>query len=290
MDPSRCCMIHLCGRVVRSSDRTDSGHMCKYRFAQPLRWSDRPCCMQNDPITIFLSNEVFSQISGPNLGRNSSGKGKHVIPSCNQNHPCTAAFALSSGTIGAALSSSLSKIRSIALSYGTVRHPTPLTFFEPAHHLSGKIIQYLWSHWGQDDGGLRAGEVDLYNINIPLVEALLSQEGLKICSTTMWRNSYGSLFKAIPNSDTVRSVGPDPLDSVAEATSSTEAKSRNLCFKFGPNMNNILTPPISSLPIGSDGWAIHYGWASVTPLRASFAEPPQEQEIDAERRLWKMKL
>ena len=204
-----------------------------------------------------------------------------------QNHPCIAAFALSSGTIGAALSSSLSRVRSIALSYGTVLHPTPVTLFEPAHSLSGKIIQYLWSHWGQDDGGLRAGEVDLYNVNIPLVEALLSKEGLKICSTTIWRNSYGSLFKTIPNPSTVLSVGPDPLDSVADATSSD---SQDLLFKFGPHMENILTPPITSLPIGSDGWAIHHGWASVTPLRASFAEPPQEQEINAERRLWKMKL
>ena len=165
-----------------------------------------------------------------------------------------------------------------------------MTFFEPAHHLSAKILQYLWSHWGQDDGGLRAGEVDLYNVNVPLVEALLSKEGLKICSTTMWRNSYGSLFKTIPNPDTVLSVGPDPLDSAAKDMSSTKGYSQNLFFKFGPNMGNVLTPPISSLPIGSDGWAIHHGWVSVTPLRACFGEPPQEQEIDVENRVWKMKL
>lgn len=70
-----------------------------------------------------------------------------------------AAFALSSGTIGAAMSSSLSKVRSIALSYGTVLRPTPVKYFDPAHQLSLKIISYLWNNWGHDEGGLKDSEV-----------------------------------------------------------------------------------------------------------------------------------
>lgn len=191
-----------------------------------------------------------------------------------------AAFALSSGTIGAALSSSLSKVRSVALSYGTVLHPTPATFFEPAHQLGSRIIQYLWNNWGKDKDGLRKGEIDLYNINIPLVEGLLSEEGLKVCSTTMWRNSYGRLFEVI-EPEIVQSAGPDALDS--------EPEPQKLLFKFAPDMKGLINPSLSSLPVGSDGWAICQGWVSVTPLRASFGEPP-EDGINIEHRLWKMKL
>ena len=108
----------------------------------------------------------------------------------------TAAFALSSGTIGAALSSSLSKTRSIAISYGTVEKPTPTSYFEPAHALGCRVIRHLWENWGTDAGGIRDGEVDLYNVNIPMIAGLLGESGLPVCWTKMWRNSYGRLFKA----------------------------------------------------------------------------------------------
>ncbi len=116
-----------------------------------------------------------------------------------------AAFALSSGTIGAALSSSLSVVRAIAVSYGTVLRPTPPTLFEPAHLLSLKIFKDLWDNWGKDSG-FPTDEVDLYNVNIPLIEQLLSPEGLKVCWTKMWRNRYGSLFKAVSDNTDQRSV------------------------------------------------------------------------------------
>ncbi|KAJ7254088.1 sure-like protein [Mycena haematopus] len=215
-------------------------------------------------------------ISGPNLGRNTSS-----------------AFALSSGTIGAALSASLSKTRSIAVSYGTVVHPTPKSYIEPAHLLAGPIIRYLWNNWGQDDGGLRTGEVDLYNVNIPLVEGLLTDESLKILWTTMWRNSYGSLFKAVPSRtpgtapQSVSAAGPD-----ADAPSIEETPGNStdtLAFKFAPSMEALIHPDESSLPVGSDGWAMFKGYASVTPLRSSFAEPSQDAQ-DISDRVWKMKL
>lgn len=211
-----------------------------------------------------------------------------------------AAFALSSGTLGAALSSSLSKVRSIAVSYGTVLHPTPTTLFEPAHILSSRIICHLLENWGKDEGGLRDGEVDLYNLNIPLVEGLLDTEGLKICWTRMWRNSYGRLFKAIsPPKVTAglergaSSAGPDSLgfDSTSDETSTEEIG--DLVFKFDPDMKDLITPSLSSLPVGSDGRAIHQGCVSVTALRASFAEPSGENAHfagDGEDKVWKIKL
>lgn len=211
-----------------------------------------------------------------------------------------AAFSLSSGTIGAALSSSLSRTRSIAVSYGTVLHPTPTTFFEPAHQMASRIISHLWTNWGADEGGLKNGEVDLYSVNIPLVEKILSEEGLEICWTTMWRNSYGRLFQAVPSMDAssagqaTNAAGPDaPSSEITTAELSTsgqnQPKAFELRFRFAPEMKGLITPSESSLPVGSDGWAIHKGLVSVTPLRASFAEPP-DNFTNVEDKIWKMKL
>lgn len=197
------------------------------------------------------------------------------------------------------MSSSLSKMRSIAISYGTVVHPTPTAFFDPAHVLGTGILNYLWNNWGKDDGGLREGEVDLYNVNIPLVEGLLSEEGLKVCWTTMWRNSYKRLFKAVPaekarsDSGSTSVAGPDALDSTpsnARALKGADSDESGLVFKWAPTMDGLITPVHSSLPVGSDGWAISNGWASVTPLRAAFAEPLLGVDQEGEARIWKMKL
>lgn len=202
-----------------------------------------------------------------------------------------AAFALSSGTIGAALSSSLSKVRSIALSYGTVLYPTPTELFAPAHRLGSSIIVHLWNNWGKDEGGLRNGEVDLYSINIPLGENLLTEQGLKICTTTMWRNSYGRLFKRL--TDRALPVGLDALGhpmQEADRRITTAHDDGELAFKFSPDMTDLITPSFSSLPVGTDAWALHQGWISVTPLRASFEEPEKNDKEDLESRIWKLKL
>jgi broad specificity polyphosphatase/5'/3'-nucleotidase SurE len=132
---------------------------------------------------------------------------------------------------------------------------------------------------------LRNNEVDLYNINIPLIEGILSPEGLKVCWTTIWRNSYTRLFKSVSVDDQERSgtaltTTPDPLPIETEG----------LLFKWAPEMKDLITPPLSSLPAGSDGWAIHQGYVSVTPLRATFGEPPINQGTDIEDRIWKMRL
>lgn len=209
-----------------------------------------------------------------------------------------AAFALSSGTIGAALSSSLSRVRSIAVSYGTVIYPTPSTFHEPAHRLAAGVVNHLWSNWGKDEGGLRNSEVDLYNLNVPMIQQLLSDEGLQIVWTTMWRNSYGRLFKALASSEVAAkqglpAAGPDSANNPAgEIQLGTESMSENvghLLFKFVPDIGGLVTPPPASVPVGSDGWAILNGHVSVTPLRASFAEPLMRPEGDGER-TWKIKL
>ncbi|KAK7694628.1 hypothetical protein QCA50_001815 [Cerrena zonata] len=237
-----------------------------------------PATCANIGLHNLFPEQIDLLISGPNLGRNSSS-----------------AFALSSGTIGAALSSSLSQVRSIALSYGTVMHPTPTNLFEPAHLLSSKVVRHLWDNWGTDEGGLRNGEVDLYNVNIPMVHELLSDEGLKIYWTNIWRNSYGRLFKVhVASNPAMSPAGPDSLDSQPpDGKSPAVEGSSNLTFKFSPDMKNLLDP--NSSPTGTDGWAISKGHVSVTALRASFAEPgvkgvSERAGDDVETGLWKQKL
>ena len=197
-------------------------------------------------------------------------------------------------------------MRSIALSYGTVTHPTPTSLFEPAHRLAARIVAHLWRNWGLDDGGLRHGEVDLYNVNVPMIDGLLSAEGLPICWTRIWRNSYGRLFKAHEERDpaarrTISAAGPDSLTERgrtnepgregAEAEQVTKEDVGRLVFKFAPDMRDLINP--ASVPVGTDGWAIGKGWVSVTPMRATFAEPVDwnvETEEEIETKVWKMKL
>jgi len=214
-----------------------------------------------------------------------------------------AAFALSSGTLGAALSSSLSRTRSIALSYGTIGRYSPQNLFNPAHALSTKIIQYLWDNWGKDAGGLRSDEVDLYSVNIPMIPALLDESGLPIIWTRLWRNTYHRLFKpyspeqpaelehfdpqAGPNSSTT-----PPAQAVTQAQGDIASKTTGeLLFKFSPDMSGLIGLQPSSLPEGSDSWAIEKGWVSVSPLRASFGEPPEFATGGTiQDRIWQIKL
>lgn len=219
-------------------------------------------------------HEVDLLISGPNFGRNTS-----------------AAFSLSSGTIGAALSATLSGVRSIALSYGIVTHPTPTSYDEPAHKLSAGIINHLWNNWGDDEV--------LYNVNIPMIQALLDEDGLKIYWTSIWRNHYGRLFKetSAPQSSTAVELkqelfkGTDAeaeTNNVVNVGTGSQEERKKLVFKFSPNFEGILKP--QSAPSGSDGWAFSQGAASVTALHATFAERQGKEFANVQDRIWKMKL
>jgi len=248
-------------------------------FSEWVLLDGSPATCANIGLHNLFKDEMDLVISGPNLGRNSS-----------------AAFALSSGTIGAALSGALSGVRAIAVSYGTVKRPVPLELYEPAHALSCRIIARLLASWPQQsDSGAGTGSApDLYNINIPMVdELLLEHGGMRVVWTHMWRNRYGRLFKAIQEPPAAKSEGPamdmqpggpdaSPSNSgqvtahwkTSDSSSSVDATApRSLTFKFSPDFQDLINPPLESLPVGSDGWAIAQNWASVTPLCASFAEP-----------------
>lgn len=133
-----------------------------------------------------------------------------------------------------------------------------------------------------------------------MIEQLLSDEGLQTEWTTIWRNSYGRLFKALPSSQPAlnggtSAAGPDsphadPAGGSAKGAEADPENVNNLVFKFSPDFKDLVTPSMTSLPVGSDGWAMAKGMVSVTPLRASFAEPLVHPGGDGEDRTWKMKL
>jgi len=212
------------------------------------------------------------------------------------------------------MSASLSQKRAIAMSYGTFLYPTPVSLHDPAHRLAGAIITQLWNNWGADLEGIRGdGEVDLYNVNIPMVEKLLSTEGLGITWSTMWRNSYGRLFSQQrsaslstatnqeipaerPDSPNINSLS---LGDGRVTSSKAPLASSPLVFNFSPDMQHLVKPQVSSLPENTDAWAVHNDLATVTPLRASFAEPPagismafpgEVSNPETGVRHWKMRL
>jgi tubulin---tyrosine ligase len=188
-----------------------------------------------------------------------------------------------------------------------MEHPTPQSLFDPAHALSVKIIRHLWDNWGSDEGGLRNGEIDLYSVNIPMIRGLLSEDGLPIIWTRVWRNTYHRLFKAYSPSRAAEleqacsPAGPDSTKATLSQALSQEAeedvspkKIGSLIFKFTPDLKDLLGRPPSSLPEGSDTWAIEMGWVSVTPLRAGFGEPVADNLFapggSIQDRVWKIKL
>jgi 5'/3'-nucleotidase SurE len=189
----------------------------------------------------------------------------------------SAAFALSSGTVGAALSAALCGIKSIALSYGTVIHPTPTSLHTPAHRLSGRIITRILSEWGTPFEESEQ-KIDLYNVNVPMIMELLEQGSLPVYWTRMWNNSYSRLFKPVKAAvNVVEPAGPDSdARSLSIERSSDDGR---LTFKFAPVFEAIINPDSSRLQPGTDAWALLQGGASVTPLLASYAEPRYSSEL-----------
>jgi len=260
------------GELTSSSRPLKNGELAEW-----ILIDGTPATCANVALHNLYPNQIDLVISGPNYGRNTSS-----------------AFALSSGTIGAAMSSSLSKMRSVALSYGTMVYPVLETYFDPAHNQGCRIINYLWNNWGEDECGLRDGEVDLYSVNIPMIEQILGVDGLKVCWTRLFRNSYGQLFKNVSGSigypTSTVAVGSEPNTGQTQTSDPEEIAMGSLLFKWSPMLEGITSPKLDCLPVGSDTWAIHQGFICVTPLRASFGEPPSHVVSNEEDILWKMSL
>ncbi|TLD25497.1 hypothetical protein PspLS_06131 [Pyricularia sp. CBS 133598] len=198
-------------------------------------------------------------LSGPNYGRNT-----------------TALFALSSGTLGGALEGAACRVPSIALSYAffTRNHDPEIVAGASRHAV--RVVEALVKQWPQD------GSVDLYSVNIPLVEGV---EKARTLWTPMLQNYWadGGCFTA------VEGAGDEDEDDTEEriregaggeaAVSSGKADDgggegtalgrTHKHFKWQPRFTDVYKS-VEDAPPGNDGWAVKEGHTSVTPLKANF--------------------
>lgn len=156
-------------------------------------------------------------ISGPNFGRNTS-----------------AAYILSSGTVGASLEAALCGTKTIALSYSYKTKDHPDSEVEEASKLAVKLIDHLMSNWQSD--------VQLYSVNIPLSPELNDKTVVRY--TPLLENQWSSVFEANEKDDKKH-------------------------FKWAPKFH-LCDETVHEGGPGSDAWTVMNGEVSVTPLRACF--------------------
>ncbi|GAA5892675.1 hypothetical protein JCM5296_003994 [Sporobolomyces johnsonii] len=212
-------------------------------------------------------------ISGPNFGRNTSSS-----------------FALSSGTLGAALAASLSGVNSIALSWGLMEGYKPASddLVDAAVKVSCDVVKRLFElGWGEGPD-----KVDVYSVNVPLMPSILDKP--EVHWTTMAHTRYGRLFKSIsePASSSAADQGgpaaiPEPdessiknvCDGDEDLMVKDEHLSQKLHFAFAPDIHHLVNPRPEDMREGEDRTSLHYGGVSVTPVRAAFAEAPVPKGI-----------
>jgi hypothetical protein len=119
--------------------------------------------------------------------------------------------------------------------------------------------------------GLRFGETDI--IGCVPVSFYEYAPAYALCNDE-------KLFKPqspAPESPTMSAAGPDAPSSPPSNSQPADSSAYSpLTYHFSPQMGQLVNPPMESLPEGTDSWTVHHGKASVTPLRATFAEPGQE--------------
>lgn len=181
-------------------------------------------------------------VSGPNYGRNT-----------------TAVFALSSGTLGAALEAAVCKWPAIALSFAFFsRNHDPVVIEEACRH-SVRVIEALWKQWPADKS------VDLYSVNIPLVEGV---EGHKTVFTKMLQNYWGdsSCFEEVEGSigdeeEEEERIREGAGGEMAPNGGNGEDRKNGLShkhFKWAPKFGDVYKSVEQSGP-GSDGWEVKEG-------------------------------
>jgi tubulin---tyrosine ligase len=185
-------------------------------------------------------------VSGPNYGRNT-----------------TAVFALSSGTLGGALEAAVSNKKAIALSFAFfTRNHDPLIIEAACRH-SVKVVDALYKQWPTDSS------VDLYSVNIPLVEGV---ETRKTLWTNMLQNYWrdGSCFDAVEGvvtdgDEAEEKIREGPGGEIAAAEDGTEPSvsvkpgHKHKHFKWAPKFADVYKS-VEEAPPGNDGWAVKEGY------------------------------
>ncbi|KAL7270134.1 putative tubulin--tyrosine ligase pby1 [Rhizina undulata] len=234
--------LHTDDGTTHSRPRSDSGEDWVLVDGTPAS------CVQIGLYHYFQDKGPIDMvISGPNYGRNT-----------------TAVFSLSSGTIGGALEGAVCGKRSIALSYAFHNRNHDPVIIKGASEIAVKLIQHLHENW--------TSGVELYSINIPLIEGINKPE-TKILYTNILQNSWtGSSFEEMPAEEEEESaeVKEMVIREGQEGMKSVEKKGlKHRKFKWAPKFVDVFRS-VELAPPGNDGWAVKEGHVSVTPMRANF--------------------
>jgi broad specificity polyphosphatase/5'/3'-nucleotidase SurE len=123
----------------------------------------------------------------------------------------------------------------------------------------------------------------------------------------MGKNKYGRLFAPVedeapdstaqkqaeeagPAAVPVRSPTPEQKQKAPANTSNTTSTGK--AYRFKPEIGLLVNPDPKSIEAGTDIHALHSGWCSVTPIRATFALGDVSSRIETEegagKGLWKL--
>lgn len=247
-------------------------------------------CVQIGLFHYFKDRGPFDLVvSGPNYGRNT-----------------TAVFALSSGTLGGALEAAACRYKAVALSYAFfTRNHDPEIVAGASRH-SVRVIEALVKQWPSD------GSVDLYSVNVPLVEKV---EIAKTLFAPLLQNYWtlgNSAFEAV-DADGDKDRGEEEERIRRAEIEGSEAETNDAAggakkghehrhFKWAPQLGDVMKST-EQAPPHVDGnviragntWSVHEHNShqtiiailtqcpnSVTPLKANFwhaAEHLHEKEL-----------
>ncbi|KAK4632372.1 putative tubulin--tyrosine ligase PBY1 [Fulvia fulva] len=197
-------------------------------------------------------------VSGPNYGRNT-----------------TAVFALSSGTLGAALEASVCGHRAIALSFAFFDRKNDPDIVAESCQQGVKVCEYLAKHGSWEPA-------QLYSVNVPVKKGVLNS---RVSWTQMLQNQWqhGACFQELPDGSGVDDPASEEAklrqqesrqDGGEENQGATpENKWRHRHFKWAPRFTDVYESVQKHGP-GSDGWAVEEGETSITALRANFMHAP----------------
>ncbi|KAI9893481.1 MAG: hypothetical protein M1814_006778 [Vezdaea aestivalis] len=219
-------------------------------------------CAQIGLYHFFQSRGLVDVVlSGPNYGRNT-----------------TAAFALSSGTLGGAQEAAVCGFRAIAISFAhTPGSDMADMDVSGSCRLSVNIVESLLARW--EEG------VDLYSVNVPIDPASSKDQ---IFWTKMLGNKWsgGSCFQEVTESqEGLKEEGrPDLHENeirkgVVIGQDSDQLSTGRKKFLWAPRFSDVYASVEAAGP-GNDGWAVKQGYTSITALRANFmAAGPQQGEF-----------
>ncbi|KAK5938671.1 putative tubulin--tyrosine ligase pby1 [Knufia obscura] len=189
-------------------------------------------------------------VSGPNYGRNT-----------------TAVFALSSGTLGAAMEGATMGKKSIAISYAFDSRDHDPEIIAAASRVSTKLVEKFVKEWPED--------VHVYSINVPLRKGVEEQ---LITYTHMIQNKWSSGSSFAVLKEGANDADPDIEELKIRDKEQTNAADNpptyrdHVTFKWSPNFADVRN---SALAAGKgDGWHVMQGHVTVTPLRANFWHLP----------------